>query len=110
MTMLAPSTFRAVDPEQLAGEVRAENGAKCLSRTVEERLNALRQVERALCRVGRHIAYSQGDRHLQAFWCGVKRDFEEEAHRLALELGEVATRLSPIDSRPERGAWVSRAA
>ena len=67
-----------------------------LSDAFEEHINALRQADRALRRIGRCVTEARGDPSLQGFWRGVKRDFEEEVRRLALQAGEEAIRPSRI--------------
>ena len=68
-----------------------------LSDAFEEHINALWQADRALRRIGRCVTEARGDPSLQGFWRGVKRDFEEEVRRLALQVGEEAIRPSRID-------------
>jgi hypothetical protein len=86
-----------LEGDGLAERTVSQGGIECLSRTFEEQLRAFRQVDRVLARVDRHITSSRGDRSLQAFWRGVKRDFEKEADRRALRVGAEAIRLSGID-------------
>ena len=90
------TTFRRFS-DRLAARSLAETVIEARSRTFEQRLEALKRFDRALSRIGRHVAETKGDPLMQSFWRGVERDYETEAHRLALRVGAEATRLARID-------------
>jgi hypothetical protein len=108
--MHAPASHRLPVIDRLEAQTLAESGIEYLSRSFDEKLDALRQIERALSRVGRHVTNAREDPTLQSFWRGVERDLEDEAHRLALRIGEEATRLARFDLRPKQGVAVSQVA
>jgi hypothetical protein len=78
-----------------------------LSHAFAEHLDTLRQFDRALRLVERWIRKTPADPPLQAFWCGVWRDYRGEAQRLARRIGEESIRLSwdhPEEPHDQTGA------
>jgi hypothetical protein len=86
--MRAPTSHRRAGLEEIAP------GDDKLSHAFAEHLDTLRQLDRALRLVERWIRKTQADPPLQAFWCGVRRDYQTEAHRLARRIGTESIQLS----------------
>src|SRR5690242_3590350 len=108
--MQAPTAHRPLDLDRSAARTAGGGDIESLSRIFEEQLDALRQVDRALSQIERHITDARGDPHLQAFWRGVERDFAAEAHRIALRVGAAAIGLFRIKPWPARGGAILQAA
>lgn len=94
--MKALTFYPILGVDRLSGPAIAETLIAKPSQAFEKILDAWRQVEQALSRVGRHVANSRTDPPLQSFWRGVERDLEAEAHQLALRVGAEAIRLCRI--------------
>ena len=108
--MKALTSYPILDVDRLSVPAVAETVIAQPSEAFEKTLDAWRQVERALSRVGRLVANARNDPTLQTFWRGVERDLEAQAHQLALRVGEEAIRLSRIDLRRNRRGVIFAAA